>query len=235
MITRDGREGRHFPISFFQTPGICGTLECLVGEMLAIWITLVHSHYIENRNSHPQAAVTELSPFEWFIYYSIIAKTDAQHLQMWNPLFVQIIPPKSFLPLPPDHRRKEEFTYWKKAVTKLHNLFSLTHNHKRAILFTGKREKHPLVHTCWCYTLNPQLPCLPAKDQEFLLNFHSLSLLWNCVPALPLCRCEANLHLMSPRSAKTRKGLKKGGNSLSWSTRTAQSFLQPAAPPRTHA
>lgn len=116
MITREGSKDRYFPISFFQTPGICGTLECLMGEMVAILITLLHSHYIKNHNSHPQAAVSELSPpFQWFIYYTIIAKTDAQHLQMWNPLFVQIIPPKSYLPLPPDHRKKEEFAYWRKS------------------------------------------------------------------------------------------------------------------------
>lgn len=39
MITEGGREvreSRQFPISFFQTSGICGTLEFLMGEMLAI-------------------------------------------------------------------------------------------------------------------------------------------------------------------------------------------------------
>lgn len=82
-ITRDGRKGRQFPISFSQPLGVCGTLECLMGEMLAILISLLQFHYIRNHNSHPEAAVTGLSPsFELFIYYSIIAKTDLQHLQM---------------------------------------------------------------------------------------------------------------------------------------------------------
>lgn len=84
MITRDGREGRQFPTSFFQTPGICGTLECLMGEILAVKISSLQSHYIRNHHYYLQVAVTELSLFFFllFIYYCIITKTDLQHLQM---------------------------------------------------------------------------------------------------------------------------------------------------------
>lgn len=99
-------------------------------------------------------------------------------------------------------------------MTELRSSFSLPLTHittKEQFLFTGKSKKknHPFVHTCWCYTLNPQLPCLPAKGQEFLLNFRSLSLLWNYALALPLCQCEANLHLTSHHSVKTRRQLTK--------------------------
>lgn len=113
-----------------------------------------------------------------------------------------------FPPLPPVHRIKEVFAFWRKS--QVHSL-SLSHTEpqKSNSCLQVKSEKHPFVHTCWCYTLNPQLPCLPAKGQEFLLNFHSLSLLWNCALALPLCQCEVNLHLTSHHSAKTRKRLKK--------------------------
>lgn len=143
---------------------------------------------------------------------------DVQHLQMWNASiclnYTTKIFPTNFPTSPSRSQAKGRICLPEKKQLLNCKIHSLSHTHMHKItreqfLFMGKRKKHPLVHTCWCYTLNPQLPCLPAKDQEFLLNFHSLSLLWNCALALPLCQCEANLHLTSHRSAKTRKRLKK--------------------------
>lgn len=123
-ITRDGRKGRQFPISFSQPLGVCGTLECLMGEMLAILISLLQFHYIRNHNSHPEAAVTGLSPsFELFIYYSIIAKTDLFSIYRCEILYLFKL---YHLPLPPDHRIKEEFVYWRKGSYQAAK-FSLSH------------------------------------------------------------------------------------------------------------